>query len=615
MNNTLQSLLKASFLAAIAAATSLSQAEQSTSTTLLWGDTHLHSSYSFDAFLFQNRSIDPDTAYRYAKGYPVVHPYHKARVQIETPLDFLVVSDHAELTAIPMRLFNGDKDLLNTDFGRHAAELIKQGRGPEVFGELVVAANSGNSSVTDQLMSESIRQTPWDDIVAAADRHNSEGKFTALVGWEWSSLPDAANLHRVVIMDEGQEAASQFLPFSSTESDKPEDLWAWLEKTSALTGAEFVAIPHNMNISKGKMFPLEDSFGKPLTEEYARLRSKWESVAEVTQIKGDSETHPLLSPEDEFANFESYRFLIDLRPDTDHTATVTAGDYARAALLRGLKLGAELGTNPYQFGMIGATDSHTGLASAEEDNFHGKMALDSTPENKPQPRIGSRGASGWDMSASGLAAVWASENSREAIVAAFKRKEVYATSGPRIQLRFFAGWNFKASDAREAGLAKRGYARGVPMGSVLPSSSRSKAPSFLIEAARDPKGANLDRLQIVKGWLDDQGKTHERVYNVAASDGRKIAADGSLAAVGNTVDLSTAHYTNDIGATRIASHWTDPDFNPEQSAFYYARVLQIPTPRHSLYDAIALQQEHPKDKAATIQERAYSSPVWYMPEE
>lgn len=612
MNKTLQLILIA-IASLFVSASMLSYAEDSSDTMLLWGDTHLHSSYSFDAFLFQNRSIDPDTAYRYAKGYPVVHPFHKARVQIETPLDFLVVSDHAELTAIPMRIFNGDEELLNTKFGQHAAELIKQGRGSEVFSEIVVAANSGESSVTDQLTSDAIRQTPWDDIVAAAERHNSKGQFTALVGWEWSSLPDAANLHRVVMMDKGQQAASQFLPFSSTESDKPEDLWAWLETTSEQTGAEFVSIPHNMNISKGKMFPLEDSFGKPLTEEYAKLRSKWESVAEVTQIKGDSETHPLLSPEDEFANFESYRFLIDLRPDADNTATVTAGDYARAALLRGLKLGEKLGTNPYQFGMIGATDSHTGLASAEENNFHGKMALDSIPEAKAQPRIGSRGAGGWDMSASGLAAVWASENSREAIVAAFKRKEVYATSGPRIQLRFFAGWSFKPRDARESGLAKRGYSRGVPMGSVLPPSAKAKAPSFLVEAARDPIGANLDRIQIVKGWLDDQGKTHERVYNVAASEGRKIAANGSLAAVGNTVDLETAHYTNDIGDTRIASHWTDPDFDAEQSAFYYARVLQIPTPRHSLYDAIALQQEHPKDKAATIQERAYSSPIWYMP--
>lgn len=613
MNKTLQLILIA--VASVGTSTSvLLNAEEVVDTKLLWGDTHLHSSYSFDAFLFQNRSIDPDTAYRYAKGYPVVHPYHKARVQIETPLDFLVVSDHAELTAIPMRIFNADQQLLNTDFGRHAAELIKQGRGSDVFSEIVVAANSGDDSVTEQLNSDAIRQTPWDDIVAAAERHNRKGQFTALVGWEWSSLPDAANLHRVVLMDGGQQAASQFLPFSSTESDKPEDLWAWLEETSELTGAEFVAIPHNMNISKGKMFPLEDSFGKPLTEEYAKLRAKWESVAEVTQIKGDSETHPLLSPEDEFANFESYRFLIDLRPDADKTATVTAGDYARAALLRGMKLGEKLGTNPYQFGMIGATDSHTGLASAEEDNFHGKMALDSIPEAKSQPRIGSRGASGWDMSASGLAAVWASENSREAIVAAFKRKEVYATSGPRIQLRFFAGWSFKSRDARESGLAKRGYSRGVPMGSVLPQSAKGKAPSFLVEAARDPRGANLDRVQIVKGWVDEHGQAHERVYNVAASEGRKVASDGSLAAVGNTVDLETGHYTNDIGDTRIASHWVDPDFDAEQSAFYYARVLQIPTPRHSLFDTIALQQEHPKDKAATIQERAYSSPIWYTPE-
>ncbi|MGI9287263.1 MAG: DUF3604 domain-containing protein [Pseudomonadales bacterium] len=582
-------------------------------TVLLWGDTHLHTNYSFDAFLFMNRTADPDTAYRYAKGLPVVHPYHRARIQIETPLDFLVVSDHAELTSVPLRIFDGDERIAQTQLGKYATSLIKEGKGNEVFSHLVAAANSGDRSMSDELEAKEIREVPWHKIAAAADRHNEPNKFTALIGWEWSSLPDAANLHRVVFMDEDAIAARKFLPFSSNNSDQPEDLWAWLEKTSAQVNAKFVSIPHNMNISKGRMFPLEDSAGKALDADYANTRIKWEPVAEVTQIKGDSETHSLLSPNDEFADFETYRFLIDTRPDTDHTATVTPGDYARSALMRGLELENSIGVNPYKFGMIGSTDSHTGMASAEENNFHGKMALDSVPEKKSEPRIGKKGAAGWDMSASGLAAVWASENTREAIVAAFKRKEVYATTGPRIQVRFFGGWKFKAGDARAKDLAARGYKKGVSMGGDLNDAPRGKAPSFLLQAARDPKGANLDRIQIVKGWTDANGKAVEKVYDVKTSDNRKPNTDGKLPVVGNTVDLQRATYSNDIGATQLAAAWTDPDFDPKQRAFYYARAIEIPTPRHSLYDAVALQIEHSKDRPATIQERAYSSPIWYSP--
>ncbi|MFV0276304.1 MAG: DUF3604 domain-containing protein, partial [Parahaliea sp.] len=348
-------------------------------TVLLWGDTHLHTSYSFDAYLFMNRSVDPDTAYRYAKGLPVIHPLHRARVQIHTPLDFLVVSDHAELTAVPLRVDQGDTDMMKTRFGVFAREQIEAGTPEKVFQTLVREATSGDRSLSGELYEPRLRETPWQHIIEAADRHNRPGEFTALVGWEWSSLPDAANLHRVIFLDQGAPAATRFLPFSSSDSDDPEDLWAWLEQTTAATGANFVAIPHNMNISKGEMFALNDRKGQPLTAEYAQTRARWEPVAEVTQTKGDSETHPILSPGDEFAEFETYRFLIDTRPNTDKTATVTPGDYARGGLLRGLELGATLGVNPYAFGMIGSTDSHTGLSSAEEDNFHGKMALDSIP--------------------------------------------------------------------------------------------------------------------------------------------------------------------------------------------------------------------------------------------
>jgi len=580
---------------------------------LLWGDTHLHTTYSVDAFLFMNRSADPDTAYRYARGLPVIHPYHRARVRIETPLDFLVVSDHAELMAVPKRIFEGEEIILKTAFGRNAAQMIKEGREADFFAAIVAGANSGEQSDALELITPEIRTPPWRDIAAAADRNNQPGTFTALIGWEWSSIPDAANLHRVVFMDKGAEAAAKFLPFSSTDSVDPEDLWAWLEETEKATGANFVAIPHNMNISKGKMFDAFDSKGRPIDAAYARTRSRWEPVAEVTQIKGDSETHPLLSPNDEFADFETYRFLIDTRPDTDHTAPVTAGDYARAALLRGLGIGRHTGVNPYKFGMIGSTDSHTGLSSAEENNFHGKMALDSVPERKSQPRIGKQGATGWDMSASGLAAVWAEDNTREAIVAAFRRREVYATTGPRIRARLFAGWEFGQRDLDAEDMARIGYARGVPMGGELSTAPRGKAPALLLQATRDPKGANLDRIQVVKGWIDAQGATQERVYNVIGSDGRRPGPDGNLPPVGSTLDLGAASYTNAIGAAELAAFWVDPDFDPAVPSFYYARVLQIPTPRHSLYDAVALAQPHIDGKPPSIQERAYTSPVWYTP--
>ena len=579
---------------------------------LLWGDTHLHTAYSFDAYLNKNESTDPDTAYRYAKGLPVVHPLHRARIQIGTPLDFLVVSDHAELTSVPLRLFAGDESLAKTQFGKMAAELVPLGRGTEVFEAVVENATHGDRSLISELMLPEVRNGPWQDTITAADRHNDPGNFTALIGWEWSSLPDAANLHRIVVTDGDAESASRYLPYGSTDSTDPEDLWHWLEETSKLADAEFVAIPHNMNISKSLMYPVNKSDGSPVDVEYAQMRARWEPVSEVTQIKGDSETHPLLSPNDEFAEFETYRFLIDVRPDTDHTASVTPGDYARGALLRGLAMGQKLGVNPYKFGMIGSTDSHTAMASAEENNFHGKMASDSIPEAKSAPRIG-RGATGWDMSASGLAAVWAEDNTREAIVAAFQRKEVYATSGPRIQVQFYGGWHYRSKDLSAKDPAARGRSKGVPMGGDLPDAGRIKAPSFMVFAARDPVGANLDRIQIVKGWVDADGQVHEHVFDVAASDGRKPGPTGKLQPVGSTVNLKTASYTNSIGAASLSTVWRDPDFNPKHSAFYYARILEIPTPRHSLYDAVALQQPHVENQSETIQERAYTSPIWYTP--
>lgn len=575
-----------------------------TETQLFWGDTHLHTAYSFDAYLFQNRSTDPETAYRYAKGLPVVHPFHKARVQRHRPLDFLVVSDHAELTAIPSRLAQGDPTLVNTEFGQFALPKMKEGKGGQVFLALVDNAREGDSSMTDELNSEAIRRSPWRATAQIADKYNSPGEFTALIGWEWSSLPEGANLHRIVFMDGDAGDAESFLPFSSIDSVNPEDLWRWLETTQARVGAHFVALPHNMNLSKGRTFELTQFDGSPMTPEYAATRAKWETTAEVTQTKGDSETHPLLSPNDEFADYETYEFLIGGAKSTE--LSDLGGNYARSALLSGLKLKQSLGTNPFAFGMVGSTDSHTALSSAEEDNFHGKQATDSTPERK---LIDRNGRVGWDMAASGLAAVWAPENTREAIVAAFKRKEVYATTGTRIGLRVFAGWNFTDADAESTELASIGYRKGVPMGSDLAPSDGGKL-SLLIHASRDPMSGGLDRVQVVKGYLDDQGEPQERIYDVAGGDGRKRDSEGRFEPLANTVDLATARYDVTQGQSEIRVVWEDPDYRDGQIAMYYVRVLEVSTPRHSLYDAIALDQELPEKFAKTHQERAYSSPIW-----
>ncbi len=578
------------------------------STQLYWGDTHLNTSYSPDAYLMQNRSTDPDTAYRWAKGLPVVHPYNRAKIQIGTPLDFLVVSDHGEYMGVIPKLFEGDPLVSNSELGKHFLKLAEEGKEVEAFGILIGQINEQKPD--PEFNSDVMRRTVWNEIMDAGERHYEPGRFTSFLGWEWSSTPGGANLHRVVFIREGKSVGRRFLPYTAFDSSRPEDLWTWLDETSKKTKATFVAIPHNSNISAGLMFPTTDSDGKPLTAQYARTRMRWEPLVEVTQIKGDSETHPRLSPNDEFADFETYAHLIAVG-EAAGQKEADAGDYVRSALKRGLEIEAEVGVNPYKFGMIGSTDSHTAMASAEEDNFWGKMALDSTPGTKHDEII--PGVKGWDMSASGLAAVWAEENTREALHDAFRRREVYATTGPRLRVRFFGGWDYRPYDAEAKDVARVGYDKGVPMGSDLAQAPAGKAPTFLIHAVKDPVGANLDRIQVVKGWLGADGKAHEKVYDAAWSDGRKLRR-GRVPPVGNTVDLKTASYTNSIGAAQLAVVWEDPDFDASQRAFYYARVLEIPTPRNSLYDSVALRIDPKKTgHPATIQERAYSSPIWYTP--
>lgn len=578
---------------------------------LLWGDTHLHTSYSFDAFLNGNTDADPNVAYRYAKGQPVIHPYNRTRVQINTPLDFLVVTDHAEFYGGISDIYNDgiqdpDAGFIRSLFywynEREIRDAIDSGNGPQYFadqlpldGDPRLAAREwvdgiANTSIPGAQISA---KNAWARARKMAEAHNEPGKFTTLLGWEWSTVPGGANLHRVIVTDADGETAGQFLPFGSHNSPFPEDLWQWLDDTAQQTGASFIAIPHNSNISKGIMFSDITLRGEAINSQYAQQRSRWEPITEITQIKGDSETHPSLSPEDEFADFEPYEYYLQRDKTKDYTAH--KADFVRSALREGLRLGKAVGTNPFQFGVIGSTDSHTSLSSAEEPNFWGKMAYDSVPERK-QGNALAIGATGWTMQAAGLAAVWAEDNTREGIMAAFKRKEVYATTGPRIRLQFHA----VSGDHK------------VPMGSEI-TGTTTAPPQFEVLAQKDPKSAHLDRIQIVKGWLQADGQTAEKVFNVAWSGERSIDASGNLPPVGDTVDRTMGTWRDDIGAAELSVTWQDPTYNPADTAFYYVRVLQIPTPRHALLDAIALGLSEPTEGPSVIQERAYSSAIWFTP--
>ena len=595
---------------------------------LLWGDTHLHTTYSSDAFANNNLTATPDLAYRFAKGAPVVHPWDGRRVQLQTPLDFLVVSDHAELMGVIRSVYyNGvqrdDLSLLQSAKAWIATHILQdavdQGTArrlflnvlPEPTEDFAEAAENWTADVGWIPDLPQVEADAWKVITDTADAHNEPGEFTALIGWEYSSIPGGANLHRVVVSDINATQAQSFVPFGLDNSAFPEDLWAWLEGTAASTGGSFLAIPHNSNISKGVMFDMTPLRGGEMQPGYAEARRYWEPIVEITQIKGDSETHPTLSPDDPFADFETYPYYIQ-KQWTEYQPK--AGDYIRSALRRGLALGEDLGINPYQFGVIGATDGHTSLPSAEENNFMGKFPTDSIPANKsggwgdePQRPFG------WAMSASGLAAVWAEENTRESIVAAMRRREVYATSGPRIGIRVYGGWGLTDDHVNAPDFPSNVIARAVPMGGELMSAAQGVSPSLLIEAAADPESAFLDRVQVVKGWLNPDGSTAEQVYDVAWAGEDRLLPDGSLQPVKNTVNLKTGEVDNRVGAARLTTAWTDPDFDPDQAAFYYVRVLQIPTARHSLLDKLALGGQVDTRTPDTLQERAYTSAIWYQP--
>ncbi len=585
-------------------------------TNVYFGDTHLHTSMSLDAYGDGNSKIGPDEAYRYAKGETLIDDSGMAN-RMSRPLDFLMVADHAEYMGVVLGLAEGNELLLENEEGARWAQMIAEGKlASHVFSEFIHDVTGNEPRLAEPAFEMSV----WEHIIDAAEAHNEPGKFTAFIGYEFSPFPDGDNLHRVVILRDNKEKAIQVKPFSAFDSNDPEDLWKWLQAYEDNTGGRVLAIPHNGNISGGRMFALQGLSGNALTKEYAETRMRWEPLYEATQYKGDGETHPYLSPDDEFADFESWdkANLAMLKPHKDE---YFKHEYARSGLQLGLQQQGELGVNPFKFGMIGATDSHTGFAEAAEDNFLGKYGSASPdPDNKERwkkvwPPVEGTVAkmSGWESQSAGYAAVWATENTREALWDAMMRKEVYATTGTRMVVRLFGGFDFTEDEALRPDMAGVGYKKGVPMGGDLTNAPSGKSPTFLVAAMKDPDGANLDRIQIIKGWVDANGEVNEKIYDVSVSDGRKIADGKVTAAVGSTVDIDTATYTNSIGDALLATWWRDPDFDPSMRSFYYARIIEIPTPRWTAYDQVRFGIKMSPEVPLVLQERAYTSPIWYTP--
>jgi hypothetical protein len=583
-----------------------------------WGDTHLHTGLSMDAGLFGAR-LGLDDAYRFASGEEVTASTGQP-VKLGRPLDWLVIADHSDGMGFFNDLAAGNPAILKFDQAKPWYEGLQKGGDASAEAALSLIATFSQGKIDPDMMAEyspggKTYRSIWDKVVDAAERFNDPGTFTAFIGFEWTSLYMGNNLHRNVIFREGGEKAGQVVPYTTQEpvgSIDPLDLYAYLENYEAKTGGSALALAHNGNLSNGIMFPMDKQFtGKKIDRNYVELRARWEPMYEVTQIKGDGETHPLLSPNDEFADYETWD-VGNLDVSAVKQDDMLQYEYAREALKNGLVLEKKLGTNPYKFGMVGSTDSHTGLATAEEENFFGKATnAEPTPHRMQHPFMKNENGEipGYMLVSSGYTGV---ENTRQAIWDAMKRKEVYGTTGPRMIVRFFGGWDFVDEDANSRAPAFRGYEKGVPMGGDL-GKSDGGAPNFMVFALRDPVGANLDRIQIVKGWMDSKGKTHEKVYDVAWSGDREPDSNGKLPPVGNTVDVAAANWTNTIGASELATVWTDPDFDPKQSAFYYVRVLEIPTPRWVVYDAFRFGIELPPDAETVGQERAYTSPIWYNP--
>jgi len=585
-----------------------------------FGDTHLHTSYSVDAGAFGAR-LTPSDAYVFAKGNEVTASSGQP-AKLRRPLDFLVVSDHSDAMGFFPLILAGTPEIMADPQGKKWHDMIAAGQGGAAA--LDIIGNFGRGTISKAILP--LPGTPayisaWQDTIKAAEEANDPGRFTAFIGYEWTSNTGGNNLHRNVIFRDDGDKASKVEPYTTMKplgSDNPVDLWKWMDAYQQSTGGRVLAIAHNGNLSNGLMFPTVEAFGKKLDVEYVTTREKWERLYETTQTKGTGEAHPYLSPNDEFANFEIWD-KGNLDGSVAKKKDMLQYEYARSGLKSGLLLEKEFGTNPYKFGLIGSSDAHTGLSAMEEDNFFGKTTPQEPSSERltkafiDNPKTGVK-IMDWEVGASGYAAVWATENTRTALWDAMQRKETYATTGPRMTVRLFGGFDFEAKDADASTLAKTGYAKGVPMGGDLRAAPAGKSPTFLVAAMKDAIGANLDRYQIVKGWIDKDGKAQERVYDVVWSDNR--VADpktGKLPAVGNTVNEADASWTNTIGATELVAVWTDPEFDASQSAFYYGRVLEIPTPRWTAHDVKRFKNTPVPGTVMSFQERAYTSPIWYSP--
>jgi hypothetical protein len=581
---------------------------------VLFGDTHFHTNLSADAGMM-GTSLGVDEAFRFARGEKVISNTGLP-VQLIRPLDFLAITDHGELMGLAPMIRDADPRLLADPWGRWMHEQFNKGREGQLagFASMVAAGTTGVNPMKSNDAAKSI----WLDLVEKVETYNEPGRFTAMTGWEWTSTPDGDNLHRVVLLADGPETTGRIVPFSLFDSPDPQDLWAFLASYEERFGGRAIASPHNGNLSNGLMFNPKNFRGEDITAEYAKRRMRWEPLYEMSQMKGDEETHPLLSPDDEFADFENWD-VSNIDGSTPKEDWMLEYEYARSALLVGLELEAKIGVNPFKFGMFGASDTHTALATTREENYFGKMAgAEPSPERFAKVVVPAQDPelviTTVREQAGSLMAVWARENTRREIFDAMERKEVYGTTGTRIRVRVFGGWDFQPGDEATPDFAALGYRKGVPMGGDLRGAPGRQAPSFLVRALRDPDGANLDRIQIIKGWLDADGQSRERIYDVALSDGRKADADGRCRQpVGSTVDLRKATYTNTIGAPLLGAHWVDPDFEPNESAFYYVRVLEIPTPRWTTFDAVRFGIDLPDNVPATVQDRAYTSPIWYTP--
>ncbi|WP_186480057.1 DUF3604 domain-containing protein [Synechococcus sp. NOUM97013] len=583
-----------------------------------FGDTHLHTALSPDAGLAGTK-LGLDEAYRFARGETVTSNSGQ-QAALKRPLDFLVVADHAENLGLAQGMEKSDPELLKSPLGQQLNDLLKAGKGLEAFNLLVQKMGGGRDAL---ISNDAYMRSVWEYNTEVAERYNAPGKFSTLIGYEWTSQPGGGNLHRVVVFRDNKALADQILPFSAFDSEDVEDLWAFMNYYEENTGGRVLAIPHNGNLSSGTMFlPRHQKTGEPIDADYARMRHRFEPLVEVTQAKGTGETHPLLSPEDEFAGFN----IVD-HTNLGGTKPITPDmypyEYARAALRQGLQLEQQLGVNPFKFGMVGSTDSHSSLPSTAEDNWWGKAPmLEPSPERWKDVLIKSAKDASLDLTAlqlgaSGLAGVWASGNTRTALWDAMARKEVFGTSGTRLTVRVYGGYDYTGEELKAADWAQQVCADGVPMGGDLMAASEGQIPSLLVQARKDPDGANLDRIQVVKGWLDADGETHEQVFDVSWSDPdqRMRGADGKVPSVGSSVNEREATYTNTIGAPTLTGYWKDPAFDPSQKAFYYVRVIEIPTPTWLAYDRknYNLYDEMPATAPYTSQERAYTSPIWYNP--